>query len=230
MGGWKMKTDLFEEAVTPHHPLSDLGPGSLGMDFSESVVQAAGERLQGEMGEHPLLAGDLRRIPLRSSTLSGILSGSSLDHFSDPDEIAGCLEELVRVMADNGVLVITFDNPHNPLVWLRNKLPYRWLRRFRLVPYYVGATYGRDEARWRLESLGLRITDVTAAAHAPRALVIGLLALAERFGWDRVRKTVGKRLGLFERLERWPTRYLTGYYVALRAEKPPRPGRGKGRH
>lgn len=42
--GRSLKTDLFEEAVSDHHLLSDLGPGSVGLDHSPAIVQAARQR------------------------------------------------------------------------------------------------------------------------------------------------------------------------------------------
>lgn len=218
--GRALKTDLFEEAVTPHSPLRDLGTGTIGVDFSMEVVKAARRGLAGAGAFH-LMTADLRRLPLRSGSVMRILAGSSLDHFPDKRDIAIALEELTRVLASSGTLVITFDNPHNPVVWLRNRLPFAWLNRLGLVPYYVGATYDRFEARDQLEVLGLAVTHMTAVAHAPRAPAIWLATLGERLGWPRLGTWLGRVLDAFEILERWPLRYQTGYYLALRAEKRP---------
>jgi SAM-dependent methyltransferase len=216
--GRGLKTDLFEEAVTEHHLLPELGPRSVGIDGSVAVVQAARHRLGESQGL--FVVGDLRRLPLQSEVIHHILSGSSLDHFSDKVDIATALAELARVLVPGGTLVITFDNPHNPVVWLRNRLPFTWLHRLRLVPYYVGATYDRAEARGQLEAIGLTVTHLTAVAHAPRAPAIWATAVIERLKWDWLQALVGRVLSECERLERWPTRYWTGYYIALRAEKP----------
>lgn len=217
--GRGLKTDLFEEAITPHHLLPDLGPSSIGVDCSPAVVRAARERLAA-MGEpYLLLVGDLRWLPLQSRSVMRILAGSSLDHFPDKADIAVSLAELARVLAPGGTLVITFDNPHNPIIWLRNRLPFACLNRLRLVPYYVGATYNRAEARAQLKALGLVVTHMTAVAHAPRAPVIWLVALVERLGWTPLETLVARILDGFERLQHYPTRYWTGYYLAFRAEK-----------
>ncbi len=89
-----------------------------------------------------------------------------------------------------------------------------------LVPYFVGATYTRDEAFHRLTTAGLTVTHETAIQHAPRVLAIGLIALAERLGWPRAAAALGRILDGFELLEYFPTRYQTGYYLAFRVEKP----------
>jgi len=217
--GRGLKTDLFEEAVTPYHLLPELGPGSIGVDCSPAVVRAAQEQLAAREEAYLLVVGDLRRLPLRSESVMRILAGSSLDHFSDKTDIAVSLAELTRVLAPGGTLVVTFDNPHNPIVWLRNRLPFAWLNRLHLVPYYVGATYNCTEARHRLEALGLAVTDVTAVAHVPRAPAIWLVAAAERLGWRWLDTLLMQIFNGFEAMEYWPTRYRTGYYLAIRAEK-----------
>ena len=83
--GPRLKTDLFEEAICPQHPMADFPAGSLGMDGSISVVAAARHNLDAAR-ETRLLVGDLRRSPIRPGTLGSILSGSSLDHFETESE------------------------------------------------------------------------------------------------------------------------------------------------
>jgi SAM-dependent methyltransferase len=218
--GLALKTDLFEEAITSHHLLTMLGPSGVGLDASPAIVAAARERLRDVRGEPLLVVGDVRRLPLRSGSITRILCGSSLDHFPDPGDIGRSLAELARVLTVDGVLVITFDNPENPVVWVRNRLPFPWLHRLGLAPYYVGATLGQTAARRCLESVGLAVTDVTAVAHVPRAPAIWVVALVERLGWTGIRRRLDRALDGFELLERGPWRYRTGYYVALRARKP----------
>jgi SAM-dependent methyltransferase len=218
--GVGLKTDLFEEGITSHHLLPELGPGSIGLDCSLAVVRAARARLAREKRHHRLVVGDLRQMPLRSGSVSHVLSGSSLDHFAARADLDAGLAELARVLAPGGVVLLTLDNPHNPLVWLRNQLPFSWLHCLGLVPYFVGVTYGADDARARLEDLGLRVTEITAVAHAPRAPAIWVSRIADKLGTAAVSRWLGRLLVRCERLQRWPTRYRTGYYVALRARKP----------
>jgi SAM-dependent methyltransferase/RimJ/RimL family protein N-acetyltransferase len=220
-----MKTDLFEEAITSHHVLPLLGSGSIGLDCSSATLAAARARLTAAGGRHLFVVADLRAIPLRAGVVGRILAGSSLDHFSDKAEIATSLAELTRVLEPGGVLVVTLDNPHNPVIWLRNHLPFTWLNRVGLVPYYVGKTYGLAEAKAQLESLGLAVGPVAAVAHVPRAPAIWLVALGERLHAARLLRWLGSVLDAFEGLERWPTRYRTGYYLAIKAEKPCSTGR-----
>src|SRR6266851_3054892 len=121
-----LKTDLFEEAITDHHVLGELGPGNIGIDCSLAIADAARKRLG---GRYRVVVGDLRSLPFRARCLGRILAGSSLDHFAEKREIDIALAELIRVLEPGGVLVVTFDNPHNPAVWLRNRMPFWWLNR-----------------------------------------------------------------------------------------------------
>lgn len=218
--GLCLKTDLFEEAISAHAPLTALGSGAVGIDISPAMVRAAQTNLQQRAGAVRLVVGDLRTLPFETGSFEAILSGSSLDHFSEAAELECSLAELSRILKPGGVLAITFDNSQNPVVWIRNHLPFGLLNRIGLVPYYVGATYSIDEARAALERLGLKVTQATAVAHAPRAPAIWLLSLLGRLRWPALAAQVCRWLDYCEILEKLPTRYLTGYYIALRAQSP----------
>jgi SAM-dependent methyltransferase/GNAT superfamily N-acetyltransferase len=217
--GRGLKTDLFEEAVSEFHLLPDLGAGAVGIDVSPSIVAAARHRLARAGRRHLFVVADLRHIPLRAGSIASILAGSSLDHFPAEADIVASLRELTRILRTGGTLVVTFDNPQNPVVGVRNRLPFAALHRIGVVPYYVGATYGVAEARAALTACGLDVTAATAVAHAPRLPAMWLASLAERARLHRLRARLARMLDRCETLGRWPTRYRTGYYVAVRAEK-----------
>ena len=215
-----LKTDLFEEAICTQGPLMDLGSRTIGIDRSLSVVQAARHRFD-QNGHNPgMLVCDLRNVALRNESVGRILSGSSLDHFEKKAELSKALSELARVLTPGGVMVLTLDNPSNPIVWLRNHLPFHWLNRLGLVPYFVGSTCGVKEGKKQLQQFGLEVTDVTAVAHVPRAPAILLTWIGERLKWDSLNRFIGKMMNRFEVLQRCPTKYLTGYYLAFRVVKP----------
>ena len=185
----------------------------VGVDFAFEMLCAA--RRRGI--QTALLQADGEALPLPDEWATAVTCGFALRNFVSLPKI---FREMARVLEPGGTLVLTLDNPHNPLVWLRNHLPFGFLNRLGLVPYYVGATCRRAEARRLLESLGFYVTDTTAVAHAPRAPATWLAALASRFCQRKLENLISSFLAAFERLERLPTRYWTGYYIALRAEKP----------
>lgn len=217
--GRSLKTDSFEEALSTQPVLQDLGAESIGIDCSLAIVQMARERLRKREDRHQFVVGDLCQLPFRPETLASILAGSSLDHFPEKEDIATSLAELVHALAPGGILIATFDNPHNPLIWMRNRLPFPFLSRFGLVPYYVGATYTLHEACQQLEALGMVVTDRTAVAHVPRAPAMWVAKVIDRLGWKRFNRSVLLLFDICERLAQWPMCYRTGYYLALRAEK-----------
>lgn len=221
--GLCLKTDLFEEAVSDYHLLPEWGNRPVGIDASPFVVRAARDRLKKSADNSAVtalfLAGDLRRLPFKEESLSAILSGSSLDHFETQAEIKEALNELARVLKRGGVMIITFDNPHNLAVWLRNNLPFKLLLRLKLVSYFVGATLTRAQALRELEAAGFIVRECSAVAHVPRAPAIWLVGICERLGIVRWAKLLTRFFLCFEILERSPLRFVTGYYLAFHVEK-----------
>lgn len=218
-GGVTLKTDLFEEAVTPYHLFDELGPEGIGVDLSSAVVRAAAQRTTKSGAAPRVLVADLRQLPFATASLHRVLSGSSLDHFERKADIAIALGELARCLHPKGCLVVTFDNPHNPVVWLRNRLPLRTLSMIGLVPYFVGATYTRHDIAREFAALGLRVTALSAVAHVPRAPAIWLAIFCERLGQRTVLPWLRRAFRLWDVLEASPLRFRTGYYLAVRAEK-----------
>jgi SAM-dependent methyltransferase len=218
--GFRMKTDLFEEAVSDQPVLPALGPLRLGIDISPDIARAARARTAAAAGRSGFVVCDLRALPFKAGTVEAILAGSSHDHFIDKADIAVALREAARILAPGGTLIITLDNPHNLLVWLRNALPFSWLNRVGLVPYFVGATYRRREARDNLAAVGLEVVEETAVLHVPRAPAIWSVHVAEMLGGGVLLDALDRLFQGCEALARWPTRFWTGYYLAYRARKP----------
>ncbi len=219
--GRVLKTDLYDEAVTPHNLLSLFGnrcEGIFGTDVSVEIARAARRRVADQWkGWGAVAVADARSLAFRSCVFDEIISNSTLDHFRDKRDITESLRELRRVLRPGGTLLITLDNPWNPVVFLRNRLPYRFLRFLGLIPFYMGVTLSGPELVRALESCGFRVHESTAIAHAPRILAIRLGRILDRGGCRRIRRSLLRLLRSFERLEGLPTRYVTGYYVAVRA-------------
>ena len=212
--GRVLKTDLFDEACTDGLApfFAERGATLVGMDISAATIGAALRRRP----EISAVFADVRSLPFASGGFDLIVSNSTLDHFRTPEELVDSLAELNRVLRPGGRLVLTLDNPLNPAVALRNALPFGLLNKIGLVPYFVGTTCGPGKLRRLLEATGFRVDETTAALHCPRALAV----IACRLAVGATDKSpILSFLTLFEGLERLPTRFLTGYFVAASATK-----------
>ena len=200
-GRW-LKTDLYEER-SPHRALLPSLPGAdwVGGDVSPAVVR------QVRSGGH-LAVFDVRTAPFAGGSFDGVLSTSTLDHFAEVADLERSLGELCRVLRPGGLLVLTLDNPRNPLVRLRNALPHRVAARTGLVPFAVGRTYDEAAGRAALARAGFTVEHSTHLLHAPHVLA----TRPARFGWWERRALPGfDRLG-GTRLAPW-----TGHFVAFLA-------------
>jgi SAM-dependent methyltransferase len=211
-----LKTDLFDEVAGRGlvGELGERGWAVSGIDVSPIVVSAA-------VARHPDLeavAADVRSLPHANGFFDAVFSGSTLDHFESEDDVAAALRELARVLRPGGRLILTLDNPGNPLVWLRNGPLSQVVRRLGIVPYQVGATLHRRPLAAALRAAGFEIRQMTAVLHCPRVLAVAAAALVGRLG-QGIRAAFLQLLGSCEILERSPTRWLTGHYLAVHATR-----------
>lgn len=199
-GRW-LKTDLFEERSPVRALLPSLGSASwVGIDVAPLTVARAGVR--------PSTACDVRRLPFTDGAFDGVLSTSTLDHFEDPASIDASLVELRRVLTPAGDLVLTLDNPGNPLVRLRNALPHAVARRSGLSPFVVGETLDLEAGAEALVRAGFEVVRSGTLLHAPH--IVGT-RLARFSPWER------RALPLFDRLGRTRAARTSGHYVAFHA-------------
>jgi SAM-dependent methyltransferase len=212
-----LKTDLFDEAFAEGliPLLATRAAAVYGIDVSERVVEIVRAR-------HPqlhALTADVRDLPFPEAMFDVVVSISTLDHFATHAEIDRALAELHRTLKPGGVLLLTLDNRANPVVALRNALPFRPLRAIGLVPYYVGATYGPRGLAQAATRAGFRLQASTATMHCPRVLAVPLASRVQARAQPRAWERLARGLMRFEQLAKLPTRYLTGHYVAVRALK-----------
>lgn len=208
-----LKTDLFDEATTGGvvPAMREAAGAVTGIDISEEVADGARRRFP----DLETSVADVRRLPFADGEFDLVVSLSTLDHLASVDEIAGAVAELVRVLAPGGTLALTIDNGANPAVALRNRLPAAPLRRAGVVAYELGPTVGPRELDRIVRRAGARPRTREALMHCPR---LPAVALARRLEPGAHRRFLrGARR--FEALASLPTRYVTGYFAAVVAER-----------
>jgi SAM-dependent methyltransferase len=204
-GRW-LKTDLYEERSADRSLLEDLDTARwTGVDVSPATAGQARATVGGSVA-----VTDLRRAGLASAAFDGVLSTSTLDHFDDAVDLGAALAEIHRVLAPGGRLVLTLDNPANPLIRARNALPRGVARRTGLVPFAVGHTVGAPAGAGLLTEVGFRVERVEHLLHAPH--VIGTRPARWRWYERRV-------LPRIDRLAATRLAPFTGHYVAFLASR-----------
>ncbi len=227
--GAVLKTDLFDEAVSPGlvAALAPRASSVTGVDVSPQIVAAARQRFP----ELTAVEADVRTLPFADASFDTVISNSTLDHFDHADEIERSLAELARVLAPGGRLLVTLDNPRNPIVAagkaLRGHgLNRAWRRvgggaaRMGLPPYYVGATLSGPALAATLEATGLVVVRTGVVVHAPRLLAVLAGSVVERRLGARGQARFSAALEACERLGRLPTRRVSGHFVAALAVRP----------
>jgi SAM-dependent methyltransferase len=216
-GARLLKTDAFDEAFG-----SGLIDFLAGRVQQVVIIDVADEVLRAALARRSALAAvqaDVRRLPFADESVDIVISNSTLDHFDSIEQIVRSLQELARVLSPGGRLILTMDNPANPIVRLRNALPFGWLFWIRLVPYRVGVTVGAEQLKVLLSRRGFDNVETTAILHCPRVLAVPLAGLLDRYGSKRAKELFQRLLMMMERLGGLSTRFRTGHFVAVRAVK-----------
>ena len=165
------------------------------------------------------IGADVRHLPFADGAFDSIVSNSTLDHFESLDDLSISLQELFRVLRPGGQMILTLDNLSNPIILLRNWLPFPLLKRLKIVPYYVGVTLRANRLEALLNDSGFEVVEVDAIMHCPRVLAVMMARWVEKHTSLRTQRSLLRLLMAFERLSRLPTRFLTGYFVAVKATK-----------
>ncbi len=219
-----LKTDLWDEAVGAglYPALAARSQSVVGVDVSGTIAAAAGARY----AALATMRADVRRLPFEDESFDAVVSNSTLDHFRSVDDIAKALVELRRVLRADGTIILTLDNPTNPLVALRGLLPRSafdavWSRHgelaARIAPDSLGATCGTSTLERLVSAAGFRVSDRGAIMHCPRVLAVVISDQLQRHASAAAAERFLHALLLFEVLERLPTRFFTGHFVAIRA-------------
>lgn len=212
-----LKTDLFDEAVSGglFPVLKAHAQAVSGVDISLETADTAKQKYP-DLEAHQ---ADVRRLPFKDGCFEMIVSNSTLDHFEAAADIRVALNELFRIMRPGGELLVSFDNLQNPVVRLRNGLPFNLLERIGLVPYFVGETLSRRGLIEILEKTGFQVAETETIMHCPRVLAVPLARWFQNRTSAHTQQKFLNVLVRFECMASWPTRYFTGHFVAARAVK-----------
>ena len=213
-----LKTDLFDEAMGTKGLVQDLLERServIGIDLSREIVDLARPRF-------PLLEasmGDVRALAFPSDHFDLVVSNSTLDHFADERDIVVSLAEIHRVTRPGGTCLVSMDNLANPLIRLRQALPFQPLHRLGVLPYYVGCTVTPGGLARALEQAGFQVEAQACIMHVPRLPAVWLCRVVEWIGLRALKSGTLSFMGMFEKLKRWPTSHLSGYFIVCLASK-----------
>ncbi len=216
-----LKTDAFEEALG-----KTLYPGIMAGALVETdVSRAVLARARQHSPQLPLVRADVRRLPFAHGAVAGMVSTSTLDHFLDAWDLDGSVDEIARVLRSGGSLLLTLDNPWNPLLALRNLIPHPLRMFLKMTPYYVGCSYDPRQVVRVLERAGFEVNEVSAVLHFPRVLVGLCDAFSRKAGLAHLDQPLLAWFGRAEKLSTWRTRWLTGQYIAVHARRKAGDGR-----
>lgn len=209
-----LKTDAFDEACGLE-PLASALPGAarVYMDVSPRIVAEARAR---RPGARLACATDVRRLAFRPGTFDLVFSPSSLDHFRDVRDIVVALGELRSALRPGGRLLLTLDNPRNPVLGVRTALHRATGPLGGLIPFPMGRTLSLRRLVGAAEAAGFEIVRAGYVVHAPRVACLWIAEWAAR----RDRRALGVRLArAFRTLDRLlgalPSRTFTGQYVVI---------------
>ena len=208
-----LKTDAFDEACGFRPlPASFLdGATVVHMDIAQRVLTAARMRSSDVRLAH---ATDVRRLACKPGSLDLVFSPSSLDHFGDARDIWRALAELRHALRPGGRLLITLDNPWNPVLRARQAVVRAIGPIGGVIPFQMGVTLSRRRLVTLLEEAGFEVTRSDWVVHMSRLLGLWLGEWAARRGEPAWSARLREAFTLVDRLaHHLPTRALTGHFV-----------------
>jgi SAM-dependent methyltransferase len=210
-----LKTDLFEEAHGGDELLFSLpfrADRTIGIDIDSTTVLRAAVRANGNRTR--LLAADVRHLPLPPGSVNVVLSNSTLDHFQTAGDLEVSLRELARVLKPGGLLLITLDNPQNPLYFV-----FRACARWIAPPLRLGRTASSRGLAELLRRAGFEVLSSDRLVHNPRFVSTLLFLALRRVLGARGDGAIAWLLRLFAAMGRFPTSRYTAVFIAACARK-----------
>jgi SAM-dependent methyltransferase len=210
-----LKTDLFEEAFGDDQLLGDFpaAPRLLsGIDVAPLIAAKSQQRFTFLRGN--LAAADLRNLPFRDASFDWIVSNSSLDHFASQQELESALRELCRLLAPGGILLVTFDNPGNPLYHA-----LRFAARQGWAPFPLGQTLSLSDTHRLVKGQGLTVQSDHYFLFNPRGLSTAVFLLARKLLGHHADPCIAALLRCFALLENLPGKRWSACFHATLCRK-----------
>lgn len=212
-----LKTDLYEEAFGEDCFLpwiSKQHAKTFGIDISYNITKNARSRLrQSDCIFNNCIASDIRKCAFKDDSFDLIISNSTLDNLI-PHDVPDALSELKRILKPKGILILTLDNGNNPLY----SLGYFIEKLLKLNGYYQGRCYSVTKARSLVSQCGFTIRDMTAIVHIITPFN-KLALLLRKTNIKFFKRLVSFIVSLCSRLANKRTKFLTGWFIALKLEK-----------
>lgn len=212
-----LKTDLYEEAFGNDDFLPCLLKeyGNIfGMDISREISNKAKNNLKdSHSGPISCVVSDIRKCAFRDESFDLIISNSTIDNLRSSDS-STALSELRRVLKPKGTLILTLDNRNNPLYFLG----YQIEKLLSFNGYYQGKCYSIKEAKSLALKNNFKIDDITSIVHIPTPFN-KMAVLAEKAGLKFLEKPIRYAINRFSKLGGRRSKFLTGWFIALRLVK-----------
>jgi len=205
-----LKTDLFEECYKRDQFSDKIRCKNIyGIDVSKKITINSKKRNKNLIH----LVSDICHLPFKDEKFDVVISNSTLDHIKVKD-VPKAIGEIKRVLKDNGILILTIDNKHNPLytigLFLGNRL--------NLLPFHQERCYTVKEVKRLINDKNLKVVDEDVIFNLIPPLDI-FLAFLEKYNKDISLKLSCTIVRFSKRLNSKYIKYLVGRQLAFKIKK-----------
>ena len=196
--------------------LAERGAVSISLDFAETALNLALAGMRHRGFEIDLIQGDCFRLPFHDSSFDAVFSQGLMEHFTDP--LPG-LEEQVRVLTDEGILLVDVPQRMNIYTLRKNAL-------IRAGKWFAGweTSFSLKELEHLLRRCGLEIISSYGQGYYPPLFLairnLHTLDLRHNTGFripSRIRQSMEYTWTTLEQ-KRWYYRWMLNIGVVARKQ------------